>query len=317
MNRAFSKYQEGELLRLVNTEAGRRLLGIKDKFPIIKITPNSFHQYKGTVDKRDLIQGRFFNSDRISEIFAPILEKIIIAGQQDWKTFRTIQENSYEAFLHYSNLESRNYKYPSIFLITDVFNTSHEGHIEQANATWATAHDAASGTFAVNSGTCLCNFAASTYTIDRYGADFNTTAIADTAVITAGTVRIFFVATNAANVNSTTFDIVGFTPADPAVIVGGDYDQFGTTVFATINLASITDAAYNTFTLDANGRANISVTGYSSFGFRIGRDTANSAPTGNNRHDFQDRTGANPCDLNVTYTVPTAGAGARSYAYLM
>lgn len=179
------------------------------------------------------------------------------------------------------------------------FNTSKEGSIEATNAAFATARAASSGTFTVNSGTCLCSTG---FTIDRYGADFNTATLGGGATITAATIQVYFVSTNASNTDSSTFDIVGFTPADPANIVDGDYDQFGTTVFATKNLADITDAAYNTFTLDANGLANISKTSYSSFGFRIGRDTVNSQPTGANRHDFHDRTNANPMILTVTYT---------------
>ena len=141
------------------------------------------------------------------------------------------------------------------------------------------------------------------FEIYRYGADFNTASLPDNAVISAATIRVYFVAANAANTDTTTADIVAFTPAVPATIADGDFDQFGTTVFATVNLADITDAAYNTLTLNAGGISNISVTGFSNFGLRIGRDTANSQPTGTNRHDFTPANGANPMDLNVTYTV--------------
>src|SRR3990167_6271079 len=110
----------------------------------------------------------------------------------------------YEAFLHYANLETKNYKYPQIHLV-DTFNTSHEGDITVANATFSTAHDAASGTFNVNSGQCICSTG---FTIARYGADFDTTALPNDATISAATIRIFFVSTNASNTDSTNFDIV-------------------------------------------------------------------------------------------------------------
>lgn len=277
-----------QLLKLVNTKTGRSLLGIKDNLPIVKITPNSIHRLQSIKDGKATIQARFWNSDRVTEIFDPIISSREIAQKLG---------------LNY---------YPHVMLATDVFNTADEGSIQVSNADWATARGLTTGSFVTDSGVLLVN---TTYEIYRYGADFNTASLPDDAVISAATIRVYFIATNASNTDTTTFDIVGFTPADPAAIADGDFDQFGTTVFATVNLASITDAAYNTLTLDATGRANLSVTGYSNFGFRIGRDTIDSAPTGANRHDFQPANGANPMDLNVTYT--SVGGTGDDRAYFM
>jgi hypothetical protein len=71
-------------------------------------------------------------------------------------------------------------------------------------------------------------------------------------------------------------DIVASTPASNTDLVNSDYGQLGTTVFASISYASYNGSAYNDFTLDANGIANISKTDVSKFGGRVNWDTDNS-----------------------------------------
>ena len=57
--------------------------------------------------------------------------------------------------------------------------------------------------------------------------------------------------------------------------MNGDYDSLGTTVFATISYASYSTTAYNDFSLDANGIANIDIVNVNSteFGTRLTWDT--------------------------------------------
>ncbi|MGH2612816.1 MAG: hypothetical protein ACRDFB_07175 [Rhabdochlamydiaceae bacterium] len=100
----YFKLHQKELLDLANTEAGRFLLGVKD-YPIVKLTPNSVHQLIRFEGEKPIIDARFYIFNRIAKILLPPVEKMQIA-----------KEKEYEAFLHFSNLEPKNYKYPQIFL---------------------------------------------------------------------------------------------------------------------------------------------------------------------------------------------------------
>ena len=102
----------------------------------------------------------------------------------------------------------------------------------------------------------------------------------------------------------------------------GDFDQIGSTVFATKALTDwvTTDGTYNTFTLGAGGIANISKTGISKFATRISLDTSNTAPTGVNVTNcyYSDAVGtATDPKLTGTSTTPAATAKATGAALLL
>lgn len=75
--------------------------------------------------------------------------------------------------------------------------------------------------------------------------------------------------------------IVAATPASDSSLVTGDYDNFGTTRYATdLTLAGMTTGQYNDWTLNATGLAAISKTATrTKFGIRIDDDIDNTAPT--------------------------------------
>jgi len=93
--------------------------------------------------------------------------------------------------------------------------------------------------------------------------------------------------------------------------VAADYAlaNFGSTRFvdSDILISGITTGAYNDFTLNASGIANIAKTGISKFGYRHAVDIDNSAPTWGSGADsyftasFSD-TGSNQPKLDVTFT---------------
>jgi hypothetical protein len=75
-------------------------------------------------------------------------------------------------------------------------------------------------------------------------------------------------------------NLVSFSPASDSSFVASDYGNFGTTKFASDTVVSgWTTAAYNDFTLNASGIANVSKTGNSKFGWRFTEDIDNSSPT--------------------------------------
>jgi len=73
-------------------------------------------------------------------------------------------------------------------------------------------------------------------------------------------------------------DIVSSNPASNSSLANSDYDynDFGTTVFATKTISSIGTSGYNNFSLNSSGKLNISTTGISKFGMRINWDTTGS-----------------------------------------
>lgn len=117
---------------------------------------------------------------------------------------------------------------------------------------------------------------------------FDTSSIADAATIDSATLSI----ASAAIAGNAKIDdlaispdvaLVSSTPASNTALEAGDFDSLGSTELAArISYAdwSTTDGAYNTFSLNALGLANISKTGVSKFGTRNGQyDLDAIAPT--------------------------------------
>src|SRR3990167_10504580 len=103
-------------LKLANTDAGRFLLGIKDNRKIVKLTPNSYHLQN---DERS-VTAIFYTYNFVERKLQPIIDKIDIADDYI--------ENEHDAFLHYSGLEEKHWKYPHVYLATDTFNSDTGGH---------------------------------------------------------------------------------------------------------------------------------------------------------------------------------------------
>jgi len=75
-------------------------------------------------------------------------------------------------------------------------------------------------------------------------------------------------------------NVYSASPASNTAIVAGDYDSLGSTAFSTtITYAAFSDSVYNSYSLNANGIANINKAGISNFGFRNANyDVAATAP---------------------------------------
>ena len=72
-----------DLLQLVNSEAGKYLLGIKDNYPIVKVTKNSFTRLIDFDNKNHpILLTDFYISDYIQKHIQPILDKIFIANSE-------------------------------------------------------------------------------------------------------------------------------------------------------------------------------------------------------------------------------------------
>jgi hypothetical protein len=142
---------------------------------------------------------------------------------------------------------------------------------------------------------------------------FDTSAIADDATITGGTLSLYGGTEDGdgGSFGSPTICLVASTPASNTSLAVGDYDQFGTTELAT-RLTTWATKAYNAFTLNASGLAAISLSSISKFGTRVGPDVDDAPPTWQSGRRMS-RSGSFAEDsgttkdpkLAVTYTLPT------------
>jgi len=142
---------------------------------------------------------------------------------------------------------------------------------------------------------------------------FDTSALTSSATISAAVLSLKGVDAYTTFSTSPEIDIVASTPAANNTLATGDYAQLGATPFSSITLAGYSTSAYNDFTLDAGGIANISKTSISKFGCRVNWDTDNSAPTWGNSQEgaFQfasaDTAGTtSDPKLVITYTIASA-----------
>jgi hypothetical protein len=77
---------------------------------------------------------------------------------------------------------------------------------------------------------------------------------------------------------SDTLQLVGSSPASNNSIDVEDYDEVGAVAYGSaVSLSAITTSAMNTITLNATGRAAISLTGVSKFALRCGKDFNNDS----------------------------------------
>lgn len=162
-----------------------------------------------------------------------------------------------------------------------VYGSTSDNWVNKSDNDYTTAHDAATGS--VQSASALSmrvrqDNSSGLDEISRAGIYFDTSALPDDAVISAGVITLHRsggTATQAFNVTLVNGDDL----ADP--MVAADY---GDLLDDTTALANVVDTDVWTvlttqdFTLTAGGRAKITVTGTTKFGIRSSRDINSDAP---------------------------------------
>lgn len=110
---------------------------------------------------------------------------------------------------------------------------------------------------------------------------FDTSALPDTAVITAVTLNIRCGSVQDDLSMSPDVVVVSSNPASNTAIAYGDYDTLGTTEYSNvISYGSFSAGNWNTFTLNSSGRAAVSKTGVTKLGLREHtHDLHNSEPS--------------------------------------
>lgn len=172
------------------------------------------------------------------------------------------------------------------------------------NSTWNSASD--------NGIQFQADVTASLYTnIYRSLFTFNTSSLTNNARISAATLSLYGSgsASDTGSINPS-IDVTSAAPAFNNTLSPTDYSTLGTTSFSgsPISVAAWA-SSYNVFTLNASGRANVSVTGISRFGARESTyDMAGISPTWSSGTSmgfpmyFADQTGTtNDPRLEVTY----------------
>lgn len=215
----------------------------------------------------------------------------------------------------------------------NIFAGAGDGRIiYSAGASWAIAHDAASGTGAAPTaaGSAVGTGGPGTvYYIYRGFLPFDTSSIPANAKVVSASVAIYLSGKiNGDNDGDDWINIFRSSQATHTTLAPGDFDTIATTTegAARIDFGSITNSTYSTWTLNASGMAWIAKSGVASacsataaitcLGFLEGHDAINSAIATNATNTFSvawsETTGtAQDPYLTVIYEVP-GGIGSPS-----
>lgn len=308
----FLKHQS-KLLRLLRYKLFRKILRIDTDLPIIAILPNAYTVYLGKTKKRLKLQTDFRThwkySKRLYHAFKPLWWVMHV-----WDLFADslVPQLSFG----FSTLTS----YPD----ADPETTTVDGHVEDqtSNQTWASKHDNTTGTNADDSTALSIGPKVSCgTTTNRYEQIYRAFALFDTSSLTSSAtisdaVLSWWGRSGSNNLSGTEpqFNIYAATPASNTALVNEDYDQVGTTAYATaiaFSSLSLSNSAYNDFTFNSTGRAAISKTGITKTSWRESvYDAANVAPTWGSETQvaigtyYSEQTGnSNDPKLVVTYSV--------------
>lgn len=108
-------------------------------------------------------------------------------------------------------------------------------------------------------------------------ATFNTDSLTSVANISSAILSLNSTGGEQNALGDPSIHITSSNPASNNTLVSSDYSQLGSTSFSNITFSNWSDAdTYNDFTLNSSGISNISKTGISKFGMRLGWDINNS-----------------------------------------
>lgn len=311
----FHKHQK--VLRwLANTKVGRHIFRINKnssvgKNKIALIEPNAIYWVNEVTKEKAALTAEFRTHDKYSK-------RLYHAFYPIWWTMHFLDWLVFDRF-EWAHRWNFGFLTLTEFCGSGSGGTTVDGTITAANATWATAQGATTGTVDKTSASgyiARASLVTGTYHIFRGFFTWNTAALTSAAIISSVVASFFDTGGgDDSNTDATSLDIVQSTQASNNDLVANDYDNVGTTSFFNIALGSWTaSSSYHNCTLNANGIANISKTGVSKYAVRINRDLANSAPTGSNQRSifYGDQSGTtNDPKLVVTYTIPSGVSGSN------
>lgn len=201
---------------------------------------------------------------------------------------------------------------------TDTFFPSDDAGINPTdNATWATVHDATTGSLSNADSYAYARLFDAVYGVDRYLANIDTSTIG-TDTITSAVYSVY--SDGKGDADSRSFNVYSSTHSVP--IVAGDFDLVGTTAYAT----AITDtnwnaAGYNDFTLLTPDDGKINKTGTTKLCIRdVSKDVGNVAPVNTKNayvHILTVATSGTSQDPKLVIVHSAAGGGATFLPHRM
>ena len=174
-------------------------------------------------------------------------------------------------------------------LLVSTSGTSDGGIRLGCNIPYQDCHDAATGSVVLSTDQFPNTWLKFTTTdpdveeIERIYLQFNASVLPDDCTITDATLGVIGGSTGKNNgAGITGWNVVKFTPATLGTAVIEDFDQFGSTAYATeLAYADATfypDVSYNNWTFNAAGLSNISKTDWSAFGIIDNFDLTDTTP---------------------------------------
>lgn len=334
-DKLFKKFQP-ELLAFANTGYGRKYFSnfgdseLKEDYRTVKVTPDSVHQlleFKGT---KSIYRAVIYSGSPYIKLLGEVLTMCDIAFENNKRV--TDKKLSSLVIPHFlgETLKLSN-RLPKIFLTTTTFNpdaSSVDGDVYREIAdpgeVWGTIKagagtgtDATSATFYAfksrASGTTSPNF----IRFRRGIVGFLTSSLGTGVNISSATFSTYgsSVLQEDATV-APSLNVYGATLSSNTALANTDFANVASTSFSTtIPYASIVTSAYNDWVLNANGIANINITGNSNFSIRdsvydVGGSTPGYLSTAEENIVMQSSEGANKPKLVVIYT--NAGASFKS-----
>lgn len=291
-NEILFQQKQQELLWLINLDAGRDLLGIKEKEPIIKVTPNSYHLLLGWINKTDvLVKEAFFCYEKFAKHLLPFLtyEDIL---RKDYPTSQIVGlREKYEAFLHFNNFK-RSPKFPQLYLQDSIFSSAGDGAIQVVGTNWTTERDNTTGDTANSGGggsLVRVQVQGTTpdpgnYYITRGFIPFDTSSLKDSIDIKTADLRLY----SDTKTDDLGGDVVLAKTTQNAIgsLVVGDYDNITknspTELASRQDITNIVTGQYSTFALNSDGIGFIDAAGNTKFGIRHSHDVDNTDPGAGN-----------------------------------
>lgn len=312
------------ILRLINHPDFRWSLGIKEKYPIVKVSPNSYHMLIDRKDNQDLVLARFNCDHYLLAAFSPILSMLEMASAE----FNSVKQDPFAAGLHFAGIKRKSNLFPTYYLKTVNFNIGgSDGEVGcGGDPSFANMHNASNGGWtnqAANS-VAQSNFGVDhtdKYWIKRPFLPFDTSSIG-AGKVTGSKLYIYVNGSSHQWGGSGCFAVVVQTSqANTALLALSDYTQCGSVNNPTegsnqLALATIVNQqnSYNYWTLNATGLGWINGRGISKLGLRCGIDYTQNDPGmgGNQGENFSwnnSYSASNKPYLEVTYTPAGGGAG--------
>lgn len=309
----FNKYQNLFLI-LANSEEGRHLLGIKNKLPIVKLTPNAVIQDTGEKIGVDRVyKGQFFCYEKVAKYLLPYLTAYELINRKPIGT-----KEALDLFASQSGLKKSRI-FPQVYMETTPFYAAAGDGVLlnalPATNTWATCRSSATanahdGTSTTGSLTFAFPFVNSPY-LSRLAFPTDTSALTSAVTIISAALKAYVNSKNNAGVANIAICLM--TVANTSSLASGDYDGYDSlnspSEWITRVSADLSTGGYATFSYNATGLAAINKTGFTHNGMRSSLDIDNSSPanpgTGNVNFTFSENTGtsADPY-LEVVYVIP-------------